>query len=43
MTYTEVSSSTIDSVSYDESERLFYVRFRNGGEFVYATVPVRTG
>ena len=34
-----VSSSNLDSVGYDEDNFILYVRFLNGSEYVYKSVP----
>ena len=35
-----VSSSTIESIGYDESNEQVYVRFLNGSLYVYTSVPI---
>ena len=39
MNYTEVESKTINAVAYDDPERMLYVRFKGGSEYVYQGVP----
>ncbi|MFT4925853.1 MAG: hypothetical protein ACI8WB_001948 [Phenylobacterium sp.] len=34
-----VSSSNVDSIGYDESNEIVYVRFLNNSEYTYSGVP----
>lgn len=36
---TQVSSSNIDSIGYDEQNQQVYVRFLNGSLYIYKGVP----
>jgi hypothetical protein len=35
-----VSSSTIESIGYDDSNQQVYIRFLNGSVYIYTGVPI---
>lgn len=37
---TDVSSSNVESVGYDEATQTVYVRFLNGSLYIYKGVPI---
>lgn len=40
--WTEVASSALAAVAYDEGARALFLRFRSGGDYAYLDVPPAT-
>jgi hypothetical protein len=39
MNYESVNSSTVDAIAFDDASSTLGVRFKNGTEYEYSTVP----